>query len=154
MKNHSPQNKDFQQRLKRIDKTVRKAQRAKPMKRTGVMDHKEQMRRKAKRKTISWGGVFKTGILLWILFIGLKTFMANQMGRADYEARVAELRAGSTAERFFSYALERGVVMNAIERFTSKAEDFSNTNPQRPVEDGSESSVAPSEETATEESSN
>lgn len=124
-KNHA---KDFQKRLKRIDKSVRKGNRAKVAPRTGVMDHNEQMRRKARKKTISWKGVFKTLLLLWVLFTGLKAFMSHQMGRVAYEERVAELRAGTTAERFASYTLERGAVMDMIDRFRNRAENASGTD--------------------------
>lgn len=151
MKNKDPQHKDFEKRLKRIDKSVRKAQRAKPMKRTGAMDIKEEQRRKAQRKTISWSGVFKTLILLWILFIGLKTFMANQMGRAEYEARVSTLRQGTTAERFLSYALERGAIMGYVERFVSQAQEAIDEAPAAAPETPSEADAtdAPSDDAAS-----
>lgn len=131
MSGDNPQMKDFHSRLKRIDKSVRKASRAKGPKRMGVTDYNEEMRRKSRQKRMSWRMVFKTVFFIWLAVTGLKAFMATQMEPGEYEARIAELQNGSTGERIGSYILQRGPVIDMIENALS---NYNEKAPQ-PVEE-------------------
>lgn len=138
----------FNERLQRIDKTTRVSRRAKGPKRTGVMDNNEMMRQEARKARLSWGMVFKTAVLIWVLFLGLRTFMAYDMGPVGYENRVSELREGSTIERMISYTLERGPVMAAIDRALVSVQKMQTTAPSNTeivITDGTEEEISPSE---------
>lgn len=145
--------KDFKKRLRHIERSTRKSTRAKGANRSGVMDWNEEQRRKERKFKISFTGILKVAFLIWVCAFFLKAFMASQLGPVAYEERIAELRAGTDAERIASYALERGYFMGKWEEFMGKVEANSATEEapkteEAPATEGETGSEAPATETS------
>lgn len=110
--------KDFEDRLKRIDKTVRKKGRAKGYQRTGVMDFNEQERRKYRaNKGITFRGVVSMLFILWLMMLGVREFMASQMGEAAYQDRIVELSEGGTGEQLAATLMTRGSLIKSVREY-------------------------------------
>lgn len=105
----------FRDRIKRLEKTDRKSKRADVYRNTGIMHHKERERREANKFRMPWKYIISFAVLLFLGMSGVKGYMAETMGAEAYDARIAELQAGTSLERMFSYALKRGPGMSALD---------------------------------------
>ena len=100
---------DFHKRLARLDKQERVKTRATSPNRMGIYDFDEE-NRMANAK-FPWRRLFFCILFAIIGLIAVKAYIAKDMGEEAYQARRAELAAGSAYQRFASILIARDPIM-------------------------------------------
>ncbi|PIB24010.1 hypothetical protein BFP76_01805 [Amylibacter kogurei] len=122
--------KDFEKRLKKIEKGYKKSGRhkvgsnpkAKPYAGRGTYGAVDTgMNYYRKREGFKFWTFMRRvmffGILAFFCALGLRVFMSIQMGADAYDARVAELREGTQGEQYAAMGMQRGTLMLTVESF-------------------------------------
>ncbi|GHA50602.1 hypothetical protein GCM10008927_14680 [Amylibacter ulvae] len=122
--------KDFEKRLKKIEKGYKKTGRHKVGSnpkakayagRTTYGSPDTGMNYYRKREGFKFWTFMRRamffGILAFFCALGLRVFMSIQMGADAYDARVGELREGTQGEQYAAMGMQRGPLMLTVENF-------------------------------------
>lgn len=110
---------DFHKRLERLEKTKRVSVRHNPnAAHGGGYNPGEDERRQKKKFSVS--RLIMTVLFSWIVLIGIKVFIAEDMGEDAYQARIADLADGNRYEKAAAVLISRGPIMSWMERVALK----------------------------------
>jgi hypothetical protein len=109
----SQDNAEFAKRLKRIEKSQKKFARAKhnPKEHGSMPMFKSSSEKKKGTSLSTWVVRF---MLFYVMFVGVKSFLAFEMGPEAYNERIAEMAEGETAAKTMAFVMGSGPLMNFL----------------------------------------
>lgn len=122
-------NAEFAKRLKRIEKSQKKFARIKHNPKEHGSVPRSSSNKKKKRTSVSTWIV--RAVLAYVMFVGVKSFLAYEMGPEAYNTRISELAEGDRPSQAMAFVMGSGPLMNM---FTTMFGGISST----PAEDAPE----------------